>query len=304
MNAAARTRVLGAAAWLGVAFVGALLLRFGEAAVLGGVLAFVGVLLSLLWAFGGDLLGRRAWSVEAPNRLAWLSQNVKPWMALVGVSALLRVPVPLWPDGFAFIATTQTVLLALAALLWAWERVGNKALVLFAACFVLGLAVEIAGSRTGFLFGSYDYDPPGPKVLGVPLLVPLGWWWMTLAALASSQGRPLLAGALMVALDVGLEPLMTTYGFWSWAPGGTSYYGVPWTNFLGWFVVGALLSWLILRLTPTILGRGTTFRAAYLVELFFLPAGLLLLGKFEAALLTLVLMGGGAWISSRAAFAR
>ncbi|PYE53581.1 carotenoid biosynthesis protein [Deinococcus yavapaiensis] len=304
MNAAARTRVLGAAAWLGVAFAGALLLRLGEAAVLGGMLASGGALLSVLWAFGGDLLGRAEWTSEASSRLAWLRRNVEPWMVLVAVSALLRVPVPLWPEGFALIATAQTVLLALAALSWAWKRVGRRALLLFAACFVLGLAVEIAGSRAGFLFGSYDYDPPGPKVLGVPLLVPLGWWWMTLAALALSNGKPVLAGALMVALDVGLEPLMTTYGFWSWAPGGTSYYGVPWTNFLGWFVVGALLSWLILRLTPIVLTRGTTFRVAYLVELFFLPAGLLLLGKFGAALLTLVLMGGGAWISSKAAFAR
>jgi putative membrane protein len=162
--------------------------------------------------------------------------------------------------------------------------------------------VEILGSRTGFPFGAYDYDPPGPTVLGVPLLVPLGWWWMSAAALALSGGRPWLAGALLVALDLGLEPLMTRTGFWTWAPGGGAYYGVPWVNFLGWYVVGTFIGWLLARLAPELTRGG--FGWAYRVEALMLPAGLLLLGLWPAAVVTFALMGVLAWTSSRPAFAR
>lgn len=237
----------------------------------------------------------------ALERVRWLRTNVRPWIGLLALSALLRIPVPLWPDGFPLLATASTVLLALAALAWAWDKVGARALLLALLAFLVGLFVEVLGSRTGFPFGTYSYDPPGPTLLGVPLLVPLGWWWMTAAALALSGGRPLLVGALLVALDLGLEPLMTRSGFWTWASGGL-YYGVPWVNFLGWFVVGSLLGWALGKLAPELTRGGLGW--AYRLEALMLPAGLLLLGLWPAALVTFLAMGGLAWTSSRAAFAR
>ncbi|AFZ68070.1 carotenoid biosynthesis protein [Deinococcus peraridilitoris] len=240
----------------------------------------------------------------ALERVRFLRATVRPWVGLLALSALLRVPVPLWPEGFALLATISTLLLALAALAWAWEQVGARALLLAGLAFGVGLLVEVLGSRTGFPFGAYSYDPPGPTLLGVPLLVPLGWWWMTAAALALAGGRPLLVGALLVALDLGLEPLMTRTGFWTWSAGGGLYYGVPWVNFLGWFVVGSALAWVLGRLAPELTRTGGSFAWAYRLEALMLPAGLLLLGMWPAALVTFLVMGGLTWTSSRAAFAR
>jgi len=238
----------------------------------------------------------------AQARVRALTHSVRPWMALVACSALVRIPVPLWTEGFPLLATTSTACLALAALAWAWERVGPRALLLAGLTSGAGLLVEYVGSRTGIPFGAYAYDPPGPTVLGVPLLVPLGWWWMTAAALAASGGRPLLTGALLVALDLGLEPLMTSRGFWTWHAPGSAYYGVPLLNFLGWFVVGSLLAWVLARLAPELRTGGLAW--AYRLEAVMLPAGLLLLGLWPAALVTFLTMGVLAWTSSRPAFAR
>ena len=276
------------------------------------------------------------WHPGARGRIARGLTVVRPWMVGVGLYALLKIPVPLWPQGFALLATLSTLCLALGALAWAWERVGARAALLAALALLVGLGVEVLGSRTGFPFGPYRYSPPGLSVLGVPLLVPLGWFAMTLAAGVLAGGRAWLAGLLLVAWDLGLEPLMTAQGFWTWgrplpqldgvtleawarpavpAPGAV-WAGAPVQNFLAWFVVGAGLVWLFGRLAPELFGaRGERekraasisvpsrpvpdLRLAYLIECFFLPAGLLLLGQPLAALVTLLAMGGVAWISLR-----
>ncbi|MEU4378120.1 carotenoid biosynthesis protein [Micromonospora echinofusca] len=42
-----------------------------------------------------------------------------------------------------------------------------------------GFAIEALGVATGFPFGSYDYSGElGPKLAGVPLIIPLAWTWM------------------------------------------------------------------------------------------------------------------------------
>ncbi len=300
------------------------------------------------------------WHPLALGRVQRGLRVVRPWMACVGLYALLKIPVPLWPAGFPLLATFSTVFLALGALLWAWERVGARAALLAALALAVGLGVEVLGSRTGFPFGPYQYSPPGATVLGVPLLVPLGWFAMTLAAGVLARGRAWLAGLLLVAWDVGLEPLMTAQGFWTWgralpalngvtveawarptAPAPLAVWaGAPIQNFIAWFLVGAGLVWAFGRLAPALFGLkgapatarvaapilvtaggpggggpvaparprpapvrptlgpvGVDLRLAYLIECFFLPAGLLLLGQPLAALVTLIAMGGAAWIS-------
>ncbi len=248
------------------------------------------------------------------NRLADLLRTgtVRPWMVLTALYALSKIPVPLWPAGFPLLGTLGTVFLFGAALGYAWERVGAaRALGLAAFAVLAGLGVELLGSRSGFPFGAYSYaGAPGPLLLGVPILVPLGWFAMTLSASLLARGRPWLSGLLLVAWDVGLEPLMTAQGFWSWHDPSPLWAGAPVQNFLAWFVVGVVLSFVFKEVGPGLFaGRRNsetgsriaqlpTFAAAYLLEAAFLPAGLLLLGAgWFAALLTLLCMGGVALIA-------
>ncbi|MFN2535253.1 MAG: carotenoid biosynthesis protein, partial [Pseudonocardiaceae bacterium] len=109
-----------------------------------------------------------------------------------------------------------------------------------------GFAVEAVGVATGFPFGTYDYSGQlGPKLLGVPLIIPLAWTWMAwpgwLAAVRLARGTPariVLAAAGLAAWDLFLDPQMVAEGYWTWrapTPALPGVPGVPIGNYLGWF---------------------------------------------------------------------
>ncbi|GHF40758.1 putative membrane protein [Deinococcus metalli] len=316
---------------LGVAFVGALLVIAGHAP--GWALIALGLPLSALAALAGDALGRNFGYTLAQRGRALAGQTA-PWMWFVALYAALKIPVPLWPALFPVLGLASTGALFVAALLFVWERENAaKAGIMAALAFAVGLGVEVAGSRTGIPFGDYSYaGAPGPALLGVPLIVPLGWFALTVTATCLSGGRPWLAGLLMLLWDVGLEPLMTAQGYWSWHDPLGVWAGAPLENFVGWWGVGALLAWLFTGLSPRLFGRPTLewawalpwfarafplgggptvsllprpaasrvdFRAVYAVETFFLPGGLVLVGRPAEAAVTLAAMLAGLALAGR-----
>jgi uncharacterized membrane protein len=104
-----------------------------------------------------------------------------------------------------------------------------------------GLAVELAGVRTGRPFGRYRYsDRLGPRVGDVPVLAAAAWAlmarpaWAVAGRLARRRtARVALAAGALTAWDVFLDPRMVREGYWSW-PGGGRYEGVPVSNYAGW----------------------------------------------------------------------
>lgn len=283
-----------ACAALGVSFLGALLVRGGVAG--GWGLIGLGLPLSLALALAGDALGGD-FGATLRARGAALARGMRPWMWLLTLYAALKIPVPLWPEGFPLLALLSTGALFLAAFAYAWERAGiRRALVMAALAFLAGLGVEVLGSRTGFPFGVYSYaGAPGGTLLGVPLIVPLGWFALTLAGALVAGGRAWLAGLLLVAWDVGLEPLMTAQGYWTWSDPRPLWAGAPLQNFVGWWAVGAGIAWTFTRIAPGMFGRAPTplapsFALAYPVETFFLPGGLVLVGRYAEAGVTLAAM--------------
>ncbi|WP_304529212.1 carotenoid biosynthesis protein [Deinococcus sp. NW-56] len=306
---------------LGVAFLGALLVLRGTA--LGWGLIAVAFPASLGLALAGDALGG---DFGGTLRARWgaLAAQMRPWMWWLCAYAALKIPVPLWPEGFPVLGLLSTVALCVAGWLYAAERVGSRrAWAMAALSFVVGWGVELLGSRTGFPFGIYSYaTSPPPTLLTVPLIVPLGWFALTLAATRLAGGRAWLAGVLMVAWDVGLEPLMTAERYWLWSDPAPLWAGAPLQNFVGWWGVGTGLAWAFTRIAPGLFGlrrrawslpiqhRGEarvtatvslvrvesaprpdlsrlSFAAAYPIELFFLPGGLVLVGRYVEAGVTL-----------------
>ncbi len=123
---------------------------------------------------------------------------------------------------------------------------------LIGTAMVGGFAVEAVGVATGFPFGTYDYSGElGPKVLGVPLIIPLAWTWMAwpawLAAVRVTGGRVrriLLAGAGLSTWDLFLDPQMVAEGYWRWhdpVPALPGVPGIPIGNYLGWLGFALLL---------------------------------------------------------------
>jgi putative membrane protein len=169
------------------------------------------------------------------------------------------------------LATLFLLTAGLIVLLGEGTTRGNVRLV---AVALTGFAFEAFGVRFGLPFGEYVYTGVlWPQLLGVPIAI--GVAWMVLVAFASDFAcrfrlRPWLASAcaalLTTATDLVIDPLAANrLGYWKWAHGGV-YYGVPFTNFVGWFITALLAS--------RILGsRGrTNFWAAFVgtaIILFF-----------------------------------
>ena len=131
-------------------------------------------------------------------------------------------------------------------------RGARAATVLIAAATFGGFTVEAVGVATGFPFGTYDYSGElGPKLLGVPLIIPLAWTWMAwpawLAALRLATGpaaRVGIAAFGLAAWDLFLDPQMVAEGYWRWhspAPALPGVPTVPLSNYLGWLAFAVLL---------------------------------------------------------------
>ena len=172
--------------------------------------------------------------------------------------------VVLWVGGvaqhlFARVGSTQQSLLAAlfltfaGVLVWLSTHAARERWLLVAVA-LFGFAAEVCGVHLGVPFGVYSYtDALGPRLLGVPLVMPLAW--MTLAAYVKQMlGSLRLTGWLAAPLgalwltgfDLLLDPLAANQlDYWRWAERGL-YYGIPATNFAGWFIV-SLIAFSILR---------------------------------------------------------
>lgn len=169
----------------------------------------------------------------------------------------IETPMGPWAD-FAYIALASLVLLLHLCGL----SNGGSALFIFLVFAVLSGVVESVGAISGVPFGSYDYtDQFGPVLFGVlPAAIPLAWWvivWplhclvhSALAGRGAVAMVPVLTATGAVVADLIIEPAATLVrGYWMWEGPGI-YYGVPWTNFLGWFGTAFVLSFLAQLFLP------------------------------------------------------
>jgi putative membrane protein len=173
-----------------------------------------------------------------------------------------------------------------------------------------GMGIEWIGVHTNWPFGEYGYsDFFGIHLFSVP--VTLGFAWIAVvgnSALLSGGGstwkgkliRAIKTGFWAILLDLVLDPVAHARGFWHWeAPGG--FYGVPWSNYISWFIMGAFLS-LFLPAMPA--DRSSLLRAKWLYQLFILLFGLLawkegITGSFIIALVGMLLAEGSWFYDSR-----
>jgi uncharacterized membrane protein len=165
--------------------------------------------------------------------IAWLSEGqVQAWIITLGVliqaSAVTGILLQQW-------STRRLLRMLVPMLVFTWS-------------------MEWLGSTTGFPFGGYAYTSVlQPQLGGVPLIIPLAWWMMLAAAwgiagrLVSPSRRVLfamLSGLAFTSWDLYLDPQMVAFGIWRWdLPGG--YFGIPVVNFLGWWLVSTLITWVL-----------------------------------------------------------
>ncbi|GAA4704608.1 hypothetical protein GCM10023263_48470 [Phytohabitans rumicis] len=174
-----------------------------------------------------------------------------PWL-LLGALVLAQIGYPLTSGSGRAGLTVVTVLIGYAtsvthALVSRGVRVTA---VLVAVTTGGGLAVEALGVATGFPFGAYAYAGDlGPKLAGVPLVIPLAWTWMAwpawvVAGRVTTRWRVPLAAIALAGWDLFLDPQMVAEGYWTWSdphPALPGVPGVPLTNYLAWLLVALLM---------------------------------------------------------------
>lgn len=152
------------------------------------------------------------------------------------------------------------VFLVLVALL-TWMNARRDAGARRVALSMLGIllisgSIEMFGVRSGFPFGRYAYtDLMGGKIGGIlPWVIPVCWLilvfnaYVIISIIFSGQKRRgiisiLLTATVVTLVDLNLEPFAVhTMQYWIWEMKDSAYYGVPWTNFLGWFMIATGLT--------------------------------------------------------------
>lgn len=194
------------------------------------------------------------------------------WLMTPSNQSVMRI-------GYMFGGQTTVVLGAISGLAFLAACIGTRrAWMVFAVAFFLSLGSELAGTSTGLPFGAYMYtDQLGYKIAGlVPFNIPTSWFYMLVASLAicgrflparddnaSRWWWAFVAGFVLTAWDVSMDPAMVKTTHWVWLVpdlsstssfsqfiGTPFFFGMPLTNWLGWLLTGILVARAMLMLVP------------------------------------------------------
>jgi len=187
------------------------------------------------------LLGAALWSLIAIYAAARFLQIFPGNVPMVAVIALHVLP----PLLFALLHGARIYRL-------------RGALAFIAFFLVIGNILENVSVVTGLPFGHYYFtELMGPKIFQVPIFLGLAYvgmaylsWVLACVILVSMQSRlsgyrvvlvPALASLIMTSWDLSQDAVWSTYlHLWIWPRGG-AYFGVPISNFLGWYLTVYLI---------------------------------------------------------------
>src|SRR6266853_1392223 len=178
--------------------------------------------------------------------LLWTLVVIDVVLTLVNAVFPNHIPVPL------LIPLLIVVPLAFALFHGAVRYKWSGIIIFLVICLVVSNLLENTSILTGFPFGHYYYTSLlGPKLFLVPLVIGpayfgtgyLAWVLSTVlvgdvrpkASAFTTFAVPFIASFMMVAWDLGMDPTSSTIRHsWIWEQGG-GYFGVPLTNYGGWF---------------------------------------------------------------------
>jgi putative membrane protein len=152
----------------------------------------------------------------------------------------------------------------------------------FTIALVVSFGFEACSVATGFPFGSYVHHLEGPRLLGVPFVVVLGWvvlaWlaWMLARVIVGEYANrrlqvvvtPVVATLILGGYDLVIDPI-TAYarGLYSYAsPSGAL--GVPLSNYFGWVITG----WVLFQMFSLVERRWRRVPAASARSVLLAPA--------------------------------
>ena len=181
-------------------------------------------------------------NTSASRTILWVLAVVYAVALIANISFGLSIPIAL------VLSVSVAFALIHGAVGYGWRGIAAFIVI----CLVVSNILENASILTGFPFGHYHYtDSLGPKLILVPLLIGPAYFangylaWVLGNVLVGEVRRgasafttfavPFFASFLMVMWDLTFDPRASTIQhMWIWEQGG-GYFGVPLTNYLGWF---------------------------------------------------------------------
>lgn len=147
--------------------------------------------------------------------------------------------------------TPFTLVITMAVVFYSLLIESNRKLIYWlAATYLFTLTIEIAGVKTGIIFGEYYYGKTlGVKIFEVPLIIGLNWVFVILGGIIISKeitsDKNLIAvitGLIAVVFDFFLEPVAMKLDYWNWLNNE-----IPLRNYIAWFVIAFIAAWLFSR---------------------------------------------------------
>lgn len=175
-------------------------------------------------------------------------KKVKFLLILFFIVGITGFTLPVTSDFFIHLTPLALLLSALALALFHRTVRGKNILIPFLLIFVTGFIVEVAGVKSGLIFGNYSYGKGlGIKLLETPLLIGLNWLFLVYSTViiidtlkVNNFLKLLSASLLMVFYDLILEQMAAPLDMWSFE-GVTA----PVKNYISWFILSLLFHILI-----------------------------------------------------------
>jgi putative membrane protein len=163
-------------------------------------------------------------------------------LVIIHIAGIIGIHSPLKD---LFLMLTPFNLIMCITLLFINHSTFNKSFFLF--CFItffISFFIEVAGVRTGIIFGNYAYGQTlGLKALDVPIIIGANWMMLIYCVgvicnkiKTSVILKSLIGSSILVVFDYVIEPVAIKYNYWTW-----NHSNVPLQNYVGWFVVSFLL---------------------------------------------------------------
>jgi len=142
--------------------------------------------------------------------------------------------------------TPYTLLLTGSVVLFGYRKELSKNLIIwFISVFLITFLLEVAGVKTGMVFGNYSYTHVlGFSIFSVPLIIGFNWSVIILGSviIAAKLTKNAFLASLVAALiallfDFLLEPVAIKLSYWIWDANV-----VPVQNYIAWFTIAFLSS--------------------------------------------------------------
>lgn len=123
----------------------------------------------------------------------------------------------------------------------------------------IGFISEYLGVHYGYVFGSgYTYKMSGIYLFNIPIIVLIYWYVFIYTGFIISNLilgkniflKSILGAYFVLAIDLFMEPMQIQMGNWVWHKTGI-YFGIPLSNFVGWYIV-SFVSLLLFQLITKI----------------------------------------------------